>query len=69
MEEWTYNLIKKDLFKILSDHPNVNPSRFIQIWPFISNVNELAPDMNNLLQPQIDITYCIGGDGTLLNLI
>lgn len=39
------------------------------MWPFISNAYELAPDMNSLLQPNIDITYTLGGDGTLLSLI
>jgi hypothetical protein len=51
MEEWTFNLIKKDLFMMVSAYPNLNMGKFIQIWPFISNVYELTPDMNNLLQP------------------
>lgn len=69
MEEWAYKLIKRDLHQILSHYPRQNNGKFIQIWPFITNVYELAPDMNSLLQPNIDIVYTLGGDGTLLSLI
>jgi NAD kinase len=69
IEEWVHKLIKKDLQQILSDYPRLNSGKFIQIWPFITNVYELAPDVNSLLQPNIDIVYTLGGDGTLLSLI
>lgn len=69
MEEWAHKLIKKDLHQILSQYPRVDQGHFIQMWPFIANAYELAPDMNSLLQPNIDITYTFGGDGTLLSLI
>lgn len=69
VEEWVHKLIKKDLHQILSHYPRQNDGKFIQIWPFITNVYELAPDMNSLLQPNIDIVYALGGDGTLLSLL
>ena len=69
LEEWVHKLVKKDLHSILSGYPRLNNGKFIQIWPFITNVYELAPDMNSLLQPNIDIAYTLGGDGTLLSLV
>ena len=41
----------------------------VQIWPVISNINQLTDDTNKLINIHIDIVFALGGDGTLLSLL
>lgn len=68
VEKWIKTLISDEIDQLVAFYCNHDKSR-IQVWPKIGNIGEMSPEKNKLIQQEIDMVYCLGGDGTLLSLL